>query len=477
MSDQYGPPLVEAAGRRSWSISLKVGTAVAAVGALVTLAGPAKAVPSFARQTGLACEACHTIFPQLTPFGRRFKLNGYTLTTEHGVSDVDSKGNSVLSLAKFPPISAMIQVTDTWWQNTDKNGGQGGQGSVLFPRQFSLFYAGRITNHIGAYSQLTYEGNADHLGIDNTDIRYSNHTAHDTWVWGVSLNNNPGVQDLWENNAGGWAFPFIKPGSKGGKYWNANQQPLIMSLGQTTAGLTAYGFYDNSLYFEAGVYRSAVPGHMTYTGTNANTNSGTISGYAPYWRLAYEKDWSHNSLEAGTTGMYTQESSTANGNNPAANGYAYTLNGNPISTYTDLGFDAQYEHIKNDNTFELTGNYWHEWQHNRSDGQGAYWSVENGANASNANDSVDFFEGAGTYYWQRKIGGSLGYVYQTGSKDAGLYGNNNSPTTDFETLEVDYLPWLNTKFSVQYNIYNEVNGVSSHASDYNSLMLGMWTAF
>src|SRR5450830_457443 len=37
------------------------------------------AVPSFARQTGMDCAACHTSFPELTPFGRDFKLNGYTL--------------------------------------------------------------------------------------------------------------------------------------------------------------------------------------------------------------------------------------------------------------------------------------------------------------------------------------------------------------------------------------------------------------
>ena len=37
------------------------------------------AVPSFARQTGMNCVACHTSFPELTPFGREFKLNGYTL--------------------------------------------------------------------------------------------------------------------------------------------------------------------------------------------------------------------------------------------------------------------------------------------------------------------------------------------------------------------------------------------------------------
>ena len=34
-------------------------------------------IPAFSRQTGLACSACHYQFPQLTPFGRQFKLNGY----------------------------------------------------------------------------------------------------------------------------------------------------------------------------------------------------------------------------------------------------------------------------------------------------------------------------------------------------------------------------------------------------------------
>ncbi len=58
-----------------------------AAGALVALAigfltigfaPPAQALPSFARQTGQPCGTCHTDFPALTPYGRRFKLLGYT---------------------------------------------------------------------------------------------------------------------------------------------------------------------------------------------------------------------------------------------------------------------------------------------------------------------------------------------------------------------------------------------------------------
>jgi hypothetical protein len=45
---------------------------------MIGLAPSAQALPSFARQTGQPCGTCHTSFPGLTPFGRRFKLLGYT---------------------------------------------------------------------------------------------------------------------------------------------------------------------------------------------------------------------------------------------------------------------------------------------------------------------------------------------------------------------------------------------------------------
>src|ERR1700692_1510933 len=62
------------------------GSVLAAVMFVAVLAGfltigfapPAQALPSFARQTGQPCGTCHTDFPALTPYGRRFKLLGYT---------------------------------------------------------------------------------------------------------------------------------------------------------------------------------------------------------------------------------------------------------------------------------------------------------------------------------------------------------------------------------------------------------------
>ncbi len=68
---------------------------LASASGLLVVSPSANAMPSFARQTGAACSQCHTqsFGPNLTPFGRDFKLSGYTM----------SSGNS-----KLPPISAMI---------------------------------------------------------------------------------------------------------------------------------------------------------------------------------------------------------------------------------------------------------------------------------------------------------------------------------------------------------------------------------
>ena len=95
--------------------------AVAVLGAALLLAAgavclvgirPVQALPSYARQTGQQCAACHNGFPELTPYGRQFKLNGYTWTG--GTSDL-------------PPIAAMAIPTFT----NVRKGVDGGSCRVL----------------------------------------------------------------------------------------------------------------------------------------------------------------------------------------------------------------------------------------------------------------------------------------------------------------------------------------------------------
>src|SRR5579859_8240153 len=238
------------------------------------LAQQAQAVPSFARQTGLACNACHTIAPQLNAFGRYFKLHGYVLGP-----DKLSGGTSQLSIDKFPPLSAMVILSDTQTSKAQPDSAikraSAQNGSVAFPQQLSVFYAGAVSDHMGAFMQITYEQPSDHFTIDNTDFRYARDVNWDnhSLVWGVTLNNNPTVQDVW-NSTPAWGYPFISSGVAPGP--TAGPQ-LAGALAQSVAGVGLYGWLDNSWYGEVTFYRSSQAGvNQPYD----STSTAILSGYS-----------------------------------------------------------------------------------------------------------------------------------------------------------------------------------------------------
>ena len=189
-------------------------------------------VPSFSRQTGLACSACHYQFPQLTPFGRLFKLNGYTLTALTTIGQPgDSVGRESLKLASIPPIAAMVVTGLT---QTARAQPATQNGTVSFPQQLSLFVAGQITPHVGIFSQFTYAAADGAIGIDNVDLRWAKHAslADRDLLFGVTLHNNPTVQDVW-NTVPAWGFPFM--GSDVAPSPAASTQ-IDGALGQQVAG-------------------------------------------------------------------------------------------------------------------------------------------------------------------------------------------------------------------------------------------------
>src|SRR5579871_264350 len=158
----------------------------------------AEALPSFARQTGMPCSQCHTLSfgPGLTAYGRQFKLNGYTFGEgEHPM-----------------PIAFMLQGgfshTDT--AQPEPAAPHFGPQDNVSVDQVSGFFGGRITDHSGAFVQVTYSGEDRNLAWDNTDVRYARaiSLASMDAVVGLSLNNNPTVQDLW-NSTPAWGFPYI----------------------------------------------------------------------------------------------------------------------------------------------------------------------------------------------------------------------------------------------------------------------------
>ncbi len=457
--------------------------AMAVAAACVLLAPAAQAVPSFSRQTGMACAACHTVFPELTHFGRVFKANGYVLDNLQQVRAVSSDRQQLLSLSQLPTLSVMMQTSYSQISKAkpDAAGGTAQNGTVEFPRQLSLFYAGRIAPHLGIFSQLTYDGKADHVSIDNTDVRFAKLIVlphKNTLTYGLSLNNNPTVQDLW-NTTPAWGYPFSHSNvAVSGTPLGPADVQIDEAFGQLAAGLTAYAFYDESLYVEFGGYRSFQPGAVAPLDSS---DSSVLAGFSPYWRLAYEYDWSANALEVGTFGedfhVYP--------------GGGVPLSG-PTSTYLDVAGDMQFQHVGERNIYTVAATYIHENMHAMP------------AGATNPSDNLSVAKFWASYYYRRRYGAILAWFDTSGSRDSGLYGfgcspgqttsscaahalktsATNSPDSDGAIIEADYLPWLNVKLSAQYVLFNKYMGGTSNydgygrsASDNNVLQIMLWYAF
>jgi hypothetical protein len=450
----------------------------------------AEAVPSFARQTGMACEACHTVYPELTHFGRMFKANGYILDNVKQVQDVSAKRNQLLELAQIPALSIMAQVSYTQLKkalpdlaNVDVPG-EAQNGTAALPQQLSLFYAGKIAPHFGAFFQLTYANDAGTIAIDNTDLRFADVRIlpHDqSLVYGVSLNNNPTVQDLW-NSTPAFGFPYASS--------NAMVSPLASAmvdgtLAQDVAGLSAYALWNESVYAELGGYRSAKQGATNAltgaAGPLDGTTSNVISGLAPYWRVAYEHNWGAHSIEAGLYGLDVKLLPGGSAATPAP------LQ-SPYNRFKDVAEDIQYQYVGDEHQVTVAGTRIHE-----SMNLAASFAAGAAANPSNSLTTIRFWS---TYYYRRWIGGTVGYFSTTGSSDPNLYpapapgaagvvtSANASPDTRGWLAEVNYLPWLNVKLSVQYTAYTKFNGGSANydgvgraASANDTLYLLLWFAY
>jgi len=455
----------------------------------VAFISPAQAVPSFARQTGMACESCHTVYPELTHFGRVFKANGYTLDNLKEVRGITATKEEMLTLTGLPPISLMVQVSETWLSKEipESTGidGKAQNGTVAFPQQISLLYAGKIAPHLGGFIQMTYGNDSGTFGIDNTDIRYANALVlpnEQSLIYGVSLNNNPTVQDLW-NSTPAFGYPYSAS--------NANVSPLAATqidgtLGQDVAGLTFYAMWKEALYAEVGVYRSAKQG-VTNTITGAagpldGSNSNVIAGTSPYERLAYEHQWGRNSLEVGIYGAnFKLYPGGGTVDAPAV------LHG-PANHFKDVAVDFQYQYIAEQHLFTLAGTRIHE-----AMTLDASFNADT-ATAANVKNDLSTLRLWSSYYYKRKYGATAEYFSTTGSVDPLLYpagesagvvtSANGSPDTRGWILEANYMPWLNTKLSLQYTGYTKFNGASKNydgfgrnASANNTTYAVLWFAY
>jgi hypothetical protein len=413
--------------------------------------------PSFARQTGLACNVCHTHYPELTATGRAFKLNGYVLRRADSLQGRNPGGEQNMLLNLVTPVSFMLQTSYT----STKKAQPGTQnGVVFFPDQLSLFTGGEITPHVGGFLQVTFDPQSGSFGIDNADFRYANNTTafgrHATY--GLSLNNNPTVQDIW-NSTPAWGFPY---GSSAAAPAPSAATQIDGTLGQQVAGLTAYTLWNDHVYLEGGVYRSAPVGT---TRPLDSTAAGVLSGVAPYWRVAFPNTFGSQYLSVGTYGMSMKL-------------FPAGVSG-PSNKFTDVAFDVSYLLPLGANSFTTDATWIHETQR---------WDAGGTANARNTLNTVRF---DAMYHFGHQYAFTVAPFVTTGTSDTLLYApaqltGSRLGSPDFSGVigEVDVMPWQNLRMQFQYVYYGKFNGSRTNydgsgrnASDNNTVYLLCWLLF
>ncbi|MBI3785917.1 MAG: hypothetical protein HY270_21195 [Deltaproteobacteria bacterium] len=432
--------------------------------AIATLTDRAAAVPSFSRQTLMPCSACHSGFPEITAFARDFKLNGYTLSMTNKIEGPATDSTPALMVSSYFPLSVMLQSAFT---RSNRGIPDRANNDFQLPQQLSLFLAGEIAPHLGLFVQATYSQSSNTFSMDNTDIRYADRTTigGKNLVYGLDVNNNPGVEDLW-NTGAAWSYPFAAPDSDTAVSPTAGPQ-LDGALAQQVMGVGGYLMLDNHWYVNSELYRSAQIGGPTPPNQDSEN---VINGVSPYWRLAWHSPLAgSNYLMLGHYGLYTAH-------------HPKGVSG-PLDELIDIAFDGQFEHTMGSNLLSAHAVYIYE-------GQNLHATTLAGGSAKADNHlnevRVDAIYHLG-YTWS--VGAQYFYIF--GNKNDGLYSPgdvsgsaNGSPNSDGFVVSATFFPWQNIQLKALYKVYTQFNGRAHNydgslrsAADNDTLYLLAWLAF
>lgn len=454
----------------------------------------AQAIPAFNRQTGQNCVACHAggQFPELTPYGRLFKMTGYTI----GERAIPISAMAVASFSKVSNTSKSDDPADDFQKN----------GNVIFATA-SLLFGGKVTDNIGGFAQVTYDNYASlgddgkfhgHTSADNIDIRYADRFISPSrdLIFGISANNNPSVSDPW-NTAAAWMQYVPVPSPTSSRFIDGNAPYPGFGAGGNIAGLTAYAYWNKTIYAELGGYGTSKGLTSFMSAGVADADTTKLKGLNPYWRLAYNHEWGAHSLMVGTSGMVA---------------YVYD---DPLDTsdpatahrFKDLAIDAQYQYLLDPHsvTAQIVYTSNHQRYSDATANQPAPFFDATGAPTlanTNTSDTNHVLRAKLTYVYQARYGGSVGLFNLTGStntanqtagyddtgtliKTDGANSNlSGNPATRGFTLEAFWTPIQYLRVGAQYTAYGRFNGASKNydgfgrnASDNNSLFLYTWLAY
>lgn len=405
---------------------------------LLCVSTAADAIPAYARQTGSACADCHAGAyggggngPNLTPYGMRFKLNGYT--------DTDGNGFKI-------PLAGQLVETHTVPARGD---------SSTHLAEAELYLAGRLTDQIGGYVKVE----ADHAapGTYNTrlselDLRFvakELRLGGKDLTLGVSVNNSPGFDDPIA------VLPATThlgpPGGQGptGTFLNLSS---ANAPAHRVIGATVYGVYDAEWYGAVGSYSSLPTSTQDRLGYAPGGDPGRIDGTG-YVRFAYMKDLKRQFFSVGVVGLATRRQLPRGGRS---------------DRLTDLGYDLSYQFLGNrENIVQLS--YVNILEQRRygstPTSQLTPWLVA--LPRGTLHDATL----SATYVYRQSYGVQLAHLESNGTRDAARFTPHGDPDTTANLLSVFWAPFgkddsftasANLKLAATWFRFTRFNGATEN---------------
>ncbi|MBE1161913.1 cytochrome C [Dyella acidiphila] len=389
----------------------------------------AQAVPAYARQTGNACADCHAgaYGPALTPYGMRFKANGYT--------DTDGNGFKIPAAMQ---ITGMRYVPKQGQSTTDLS-------------EADLYLAGRVTDQIGGYVKVQSLNNGSgkfSTQLNDMDLRFAVKDVklgEQSATIGVTVNNNPGFADPVGDLPGATANG---PPTVSGTLLNPSSSN---TLAHRVIGASVYALYNENWYGELGTYNALPTSMQDHLGYGISGDPGKLSdtGYA---RFMYMRDFKRQFFSVGAVALTTRRQLPRIG---------------PTEQLTDLGYDFTYQFLgTKENILQLA--YVNILERRR------YATTPTGVlpgQLALTNGAVHDQTLTLSYTFKQSYGVVLAHLVSTGTHDVVRFQPYGEPDTSSNTFTVFWTPFgkddsltamANLKLAATWFRFNKFNGSSTN---------------
>ena len=138
-----------------------IGIALGAAFVLAAAAGPASAMPAFARKYAMTCKTCHAPFPKLKPYGEEFAANGFVIKDKETPRYYVDAGDDQLSLLRDVPFAFRLEGFLSY------DNGRSKALDFSAPYILKFLSGGEITKHLSYYFYFFFGERGEVAGLED----------------------------------------------------------------------------------------------------------------------------------------------------------------------------------------------------------------------------------------------------------------------------------------------------------------------